>query len=600
MFKQQIIDLLKQVVDAEFHSLIEVFVSPEVAHGDYSTNIAMILARHVKTNPMQLAAALVDKLNLSFSNGMKGSTLHVARVEVAKPGYINFFLKPEAYSKVVQEVLAQNDNYGQNSELKNKKIMVEYGHPNPFKVMHIGHLRNFCLGVSIARLLEASGATVIRTNYQGDVGMHVAKCVWALQKKIRNSKFEIRNGDVVGANLDSPDARVKLLSECYVEGAKAFEESEENKKEIIEVNKKIYTEKEGEVHELWKLGVKWSLEKFHQIYDRLDSHFEREYLESETLEVAKVQNEEAIKKGILVKSKGAIIFNGEPYKLDTRVFLNSEGLPTYEGKELGLAQMEFKDFGHIDLCVHNVAVEQKSFFEVTFKVEELLNPELFKGKQYHNAYEFVGLKSGKMSSRKGQVVTAELILDEAHKAIAKVIVENKSVLPESDVDAIALAAVKYSFLKMSAFKYLAFDITSSVSMSGDSGPYLQYTYARCKSVLRKSPESRVTSHESKEPRRETQDARPATHAYEYNNEELAILKALAKFPEVVETATKSYDPHFVAVYLNELAQTFNTFYNKHSILSGEQMELRINLTQAVSQVLKNGLYLLGIRTVERM
>lgn len=574
MFKAEIYDLLQHVVDKEYHNLIEVFVPAELNHGDYSTNIAMILASKLKKNPREIAEDLVSKVQKSESKKV------VEKVEIAGAGYINFFLKPVAYTQVVQKILSARDSYGDNTTLKNKRIMVEYGHPNPFKVMHIGHLRNFCIGESICRLLESSGATVVRTNYQGDVGMHVAKCIWALLKKVEGIQ-DYRHFDKL-----SVDERVKLLADCYVEGAKAFEESEESKKEIVEVNKRIYTEKEGDVHELWKMGVRWSLDKFHELYARLYTHFEREYLESETLEKAAVENRIAQEKGILVKSKGAIVFDGTPYKLDTRVFLNSEGLPTYEGKELGLARMEFTDFGQIDLCIHNVAVEQKSFFQVTFKVEELLDPELYKGKQYHNAYEFVGLKSGKMSSRKGQVVTAESILDEANQAISKVVTANDSNLSKEDVDAIAIAAVKYSFLKMSAFKYLAFDMESSVSMSGDSGPYIQYTYARCQSVLRKGQKS--------------EGLKVNGESNQYNPEELSVMKLLSQFPEMVETAAKSYDPHFIAVHLNNLAQAFNTFYNKHSILSGEDTQRRVDLTSAVAIVLKKGLHLLGIKTVERM
>ncbi len=568
MYKDKILALLQSAVAKEFNDLIEVF-SPQLSeHGDYSTNIAFVLAGRLKKSPTKIAEEIKNQLLSQPSKQLK-------KIEIASPGYINFFLSDEAYLEGLDRILAAKDNYGAQNIFAGKKIMVEFGHPNPFKTIHIGHLRNLCLGESICRLLEFQGAEVIRTNYQGDVGMHVAKCIWAL-RKINKAEYP--------QNIDE---RMKLLADCYVKGAAAFEQGGKAKAEIMQINKQIYQQDNAEVIKLWQLGVKWSLDKFRQIYKRLETHFDREYMESETLELGMQAVKAAIEKGILVKSQGAIVFPGEKYGLDTRVFLNAEGLLTYEGKELGLAQMEFSDYGRLDLCIHNVAVEQISFFKVTFKVEELLNEKMFKGRQYHHAYEFVGLKKGKMSSRFGQVVTAESILNEAHKRIQDVVSKNKAGLTKEDVEAIAVGAVKYSFLKMSPFKYLAFDIEESLSFSGDSGPYLQYTFARCRSVLRKAaatgrvPESRVP-------------------VKELGVEERAILKRLMQFEEVVAISSQKYDPHYIAVYLNDLAASYNSFYNKEQILGSRNEVLRLRLTAAVATVLKNGLYLLGIRTLERM
>ncbi|MCR4328942.1 MAG: arginine--tRNA ligase [Candidatus Roizmanbacteria bacterium] len=565
--------LLKQVIDKEYHEKIQVMYPIRFEYGDFSSNIALQLAKAYKKSPLEVANDLRDKL-------LKLSHKDIDRIEVVNPGYINFYFVTDVYGRELKRIATEKDSYGTNAHYKDKRIMVEYGHPNPFKVMHIGHLRNFCIGESLTRLFEKAGAHVIRTNYQGDVGMHVAKTVWAIQNTIKNSELIVEN-----LEKKSIDERVAFLGKSYAEGATAFEKDENIKQEIQAVNGAIYNKSDKVVLNIWQTGVRWSLEKFHEIYKRLGTHFDREYMESETIEKAYKTVEEAIKKGILTKSKGAVIFDGTPYGLDTRVFLNSQGFLTYEGKELGLAQMEFSDFGHLDRCIHNVAVEQVSFFAVTFKVEELLDSALFKGKQYHNAYEFVGLKKGKMSSRTGKVITAESILNEAHEKIRTIVGENKMSLTEKDIDTIAIGAVKYSYLKMSPFKYLAFDLDESLSFSGDSGPYVQYTYARAKSVLKKF---KIKNEKVKIEENLSQT---------FNTQETALVRQLMKFPDVVARSAREYSPHFIATYLNDCAQLFNTFYNVCPIRGSK---MRLDITEATAQVLKNGLYVLGIETLERM
>lgn len=569
-----IIQLLKKVIDTEHYDKIQVSYPLRFEYGDFSTNIALRLEKAYKKPASAIAADLCEKLS-------KMKHKDIVRIEVVEPGYINFYFDNTVYERELKRILTEKENFGTNTQLDKKRIMVEYGHPNPFKVMHIGHLRNFCIGESLTRLLEGAGAEVIRTNYQGDVGMHVAKTVWAIQKKIKNSELRIENMEERDV-----DEKVDFLGKSYADGATAYEKDEGTKKEIQAINAALYNRTDEEVEKIWQFGVRWSLAKFHEMYSRLGTHFDREYMESETLSLAYEKVNEALQKGILKKSSGAVIFNGAPFKLDTRVFLNSQGFLTYEGKELGLAYMEFLDFGKLDKCIHNVAVEQVSFFAVTFKVEELLDSTIFKGKQYHNAYEFVGLKKGKMSSRTGKIVTAQSILDEAYEKIRAIVGENKMSLSEKDIDRIAVGAVKYSYLKMSPFKYLAFDLDESLSFKGDSGPYLQYTYARARSVLKKF---RIKNLELK--------IEHESSLSDLNKHETALLRHLMKFPNTVLRSMHEYSPHYIATYLNDCAQLFNTFYTLCPI---RESPLRLDITEATSYVMKNGLYLLGIETLERM
>lgn len=536
------------------------------SHGDWATNVAMALTKEIGQNPRQIAEQLVATFP---------QKVIVEKVEVAGPGFVNFTLAKEVLWKSVLQVLSDKDSYGNSGALQGKRIMVEFAHPNPFKSFHIGHLRNIILGESICRMLESQGAEIVRTNYQGDVGMHIAKCLWSLRT-------------VDSANYPtSADEKVALLGKNYALGAQAFEESEEAKSEIKEINKKIYSKEDPEINRLWDLGKDWSLEKFHEIYERMGTSFAREYMESEVSDDGLKRCHEALEKGILEESDGAIVFRGDKYGLDTRVFINSEGLPTYEGKEMGLAYREFTDFGDIDLCIHNVGSEQISFFKVTFKVEELLSPELFAGKQYHNAYELVGLKSGKMSSRKGQVVLGNDILNEAVQKIIEVVKQRGDEQYDAEMaEKVGVGAVKFSFLKVSAFKYLAFDMDASLSFEGDSGPYVQYTYARAMSLLREAGE-----------------VNPPADYVGAASAELAIMAQLIRFAEIVQLAVSEYSPHHIVGYLSELGQLFSSFYNQFPVLKEsdeKKKKARIALTAATAQVIKNGLRLLGIETVERM
>lgn len=608
-FVNELADFIRQAlvalgVEAEN---IKVDRTTEAGFGDFSSNIAMQLAKSLGRNPRELAGEVIAELQKSteFSE-------YVEKVEVAGPGFINFFLKKEIFVEELSRIFSWKDEPG-FSILKGKKIMFEYAHPNPFKSFHIGHLRNIVLGESLIRILESLGAEVIRVNYQGDVGMHIAKSLWAMLKNV-----ELGAWNVEEVEKESSYEKMKLIGKLYAYGATQYEEDENVKKEIKDLNYAIYTIQQEKflsvkpdwqpfkkysdylenpnldmkkIAELYELGKKWSLDEFHRIYERLYSTFAREYMESETLYFSDLNIKKALEHGILEESEGAVIFKGEKYGLDTRVFLNSFRLPTYEGKELGLGEIKFTEFGQVDLHIHNVAVEQISFFKVTFKVKELLDPEKYRGRQYHNAYEFVGLISGKMASRKGKVVLAEDVLNEARDLLAPLMAD-KEIAGDTKsevLERIAVGAVKYSFLNISPFKYLAFDIKSSVNFEGDSGPYLLYTYARGNKLVQDSKAN--IEFDSKRLSELTSDS------------EIKLIKHLADFANVLIESGKNLSPNYLTTYLFELAQLFNSFYKTSPVLSESHPEIkqgRLLLTKLTTQVLEQGLYLLGIKTVERM
>ena len=558
--------------------------------GDYTSSLPLKVYKTFNQSPMGVARKLAEKIINLDKAGKQAFKV----VEPIEPGFINFFIDETVLLKDLAEKLKEKTPFEIESKpLKGKKIMIEFAHPNTHKQFHIGHLRNISLGEALVRLHESLGATVIRANYQGDVGLHVAKALWGI---MNSSKFKNQS-----AKLDNESIleRIKFLGECYVEGNKAYEE--DKKEEVVAINKKIYA-KDPEVLLLWEKTRAWSLEYFDRIYKRLGTHYDRLFFESEVADSGTRIAEEALDKGILTKSEGAVIFDGTLHGTDKRVFLNSEGLPTYEAKELGLAALEFSEFGLIDRLIHVVGPEQQSFFKATFKVEELLDSKKYGGRQFHFVYGYVRLKEGKMSSRKGNVVTAISVIDQAESEIGKLI--KREGLVESEIgeitEKVAMGAVKYSMLRSDAKNDITFDLKESVALEGNSGPYLQYTYARAKSVLSKSVEA--FSVQGLEHRYS------ADHLYAIRYtlvaEEISLLRTLYKFPEVVETAALRYEPHLLCNFLFDLAQKFNLFYNNIPILSNDSDVLirsrRLVLTKASAVIIKNGLYLLGIETPERM
>lgn len=534
--------------------------------GDYTTNIAMRLAKELKKNPIQVAEEIIAHIP---------SDEVIQKVEVIKPGFINIFITSHVLLESMINAAKKNFAFPQHHIGKNKKIMIEFAHPNTHKLFHIGHLRNITTGEAISRLLEAVGNTIIRANYQGDVGLHIAKCLWKIKQIIEEKSLEQIH------NLPLQD-RIALLGKAYSEGNTAYETNEDAKKEIIEINKMIY-EQNPIIKPIWEETRNWSLEYFESIYNKVYTKYDRLFFESQMAQRGLEISKEAVQNGILEESEGAIVLNGKKYGIDTRVFVNSLGLPTYEGKELGLAEKEFTEFGEIDKCIHVLGGEQKSFTTVTFKVQELINPERYKDRQYHLVYGWVDLIGQKMSSRKGNIVEGEWLINEAKRQIVETYKSNDDV-----AEVLAIAAVKYSFLKNATQTAVNFDLSEAITLQGDSGPYLVYTYVRCKSVLEKEKIQFLTTKQLEE--------------VAMNEDESTILRTLFKYPEIVHRAAQQYAPNYIANYLFELAQQYNLFYQKHQILKAEAdiKSFRLMLTQAVASVLHHGLYLLGIQTVEKM
>jgi len=542
----------------------------DALHGDFATNVALALAKQTKSNPRELAATLVKALTTLKIES-------VDRIEMAGPGFINFYLSKRFFTTEIETILKKEELYGNSNEWRGRKMLVEYTDPNPFKEFHIGHLMSNAIGESIARLIASQGAKVRRMCYQGDFGMHVAKTMWSIRK----------NEATMPGKRAPLSERAAFLGASYVDGSKAFEEDSVAKGEIEALNKSIFEGKDRKLMKLYKLGRKWSLAHFEEIYAILGTKFDYYLLESEVAHDGVALVEEFLAKGIFEKSDGAIVFKGETYdpKLHTRVFINSQGIPTYEAKELGLNTKKWKKV-RPDTSIIITANEQSDYFRVVLKALELVEPAAAKVTE-HISHGMMRFTDGKMSSRKGNVITGESLIQDTELMVMEKLsgraMDEKQKKEAAEI--IAVAAIKYSILKQVTSSDIMYDAGKSISFEGDSGPYLLYTAVRAQSILEKAKKEKVKM------------------AVVSKDEEISPLsRHLSRFPEVVARAAGEKAPHHVATYLIELSSMFNAWYAQTQIVQKEDAAspYKVALTQAVRIVLENGLKLLGVRVPEKM
>ena len=496
---------------------------------------------------------------------------YIEITEIAGPGFINFVLSERYLLTILKDIIEKDTEYGKKYTGGYPKTIVEFGDPNPFKEIHIGHLRNFCIGESFSRLLETQGATVTRANYQGDVGLHVAKAIWGLLK--REEEF-LDSGK-------SEDEKVKILAQSYVEGATEFENNESVKQEIIDINKKIYGDDES-LHQLWEEGRKVSLEHFEELYKKIGVRYDKYFFESITAKKGKEIALSHIEDGVFEKDDGAVVYRGEQDGLHTRVFLTSQEYATYEGKDLALAILKNEE-AEYDKSVILTGNEQQEYFQVMLAALKRIEPALSE-KTSHFTFGHVRLKEGKMSSRTGDVISANWLIDEAIKKVREQFTDMDEVTSEK----VGIGAVKYSMLKFAIPSDIHFSFEESISIEGNSGPYLQYAFVRTQSVLHKSGDNSQKTLELQ------------TINYKLESEEKDLLRFLTQYPYHVENAATEFAPNLLTNYLFELAQKFNLFYQKCKIIESDNESFRLELTKAVGIVLQNGLHLLGIETVEKM
>ncbi len=519
------------------------------AHGDYATNAALAAAKALGKDPRSLADSLARHLLDTLGDSLASS------VAVAGPGFVNITLAPEAVALAIAEAAAKGEEWGKNVAETKKRVMIDYTDPNPFKEMHIGHLMSNVIGESLARLIENKGAEVLRANYQGDVGPHVAKALWGLRK----------------AGITEPET-AKEIGDAYAAGSQAYEESPEVKAEIDALNQEIYKGEDAALMEEWRKGRAVSLSAFEEIYKILGTHFDYYFFESETAESGARIVRDGVAKGVFEESEGAIIYRGEKKGLHTLVFITSRGTPTYEAKDVGLAFLK-EERAQFDRSLIVTAAEQTGHFKVLFAALAELAP-LIAEKTSHVPHGFLRLTEGKMSSREGNIITARGFIKEI---IEKASEKNADPLIAEQV---AIGAIKYMVLRQSPGSDIIFDPEKSLSLEGDSGPYLQYALVRAKKILAYGDNG------------ESGGAEPAAP--------YAIERLIVHFPEVAARAASELAPNLLTTYLTELAAEWNHFYATEQILGSPEEAYKQSVARAFAQTMTNGLTLLGIPAPERM
>ncbi|HTE21457.1 MAG TPA: arginine--tRNA ligase [Candidatus Limnocylindria bacterium] len=533
---------------------------PDEQFGDYATNVALQLGKKLGKNPREIGESLAEKLRQQLADS-------VSQVSVAGPGFLNIKLTDSA---LAEQGLAASVSRPQI--YKDKVVVAEYSDPSAFKVLHAGHLYTSVVGDAIANLIEAAGGTVHRVNFGGDVGLHVGKTMWAIVRELAGEHPEKLGGIPA-------DSRADWMSARYVEGTNAYEDDESNQAAIAHINKRVYQVVADDDHDsplgqLYWTCRQWSYDYFDAFYARIGSHFEKYYPESITGPVGVKVVREQLAKGVYEESDGAIVFKGEPYGLHTRVFINSQGLPTYEAKDVGLSMMKWEEY-HFDRSIIITDNAQAQYMEVVIKSIEQFAPELARGTT-HLTHGRVKLAGGmKMSSRKGNIVRAVDVLEAAYAASKKAGFDNQPA---------ALGAVKYAFIRSRLGSDIVYDPEESVSLEGNSGPYIQYAHARARSILAKTSLQGSTLKQGS--------------TLEVG--ERSLLRKIGEYPEVFEKATTELMPHHICTYLYELAQAFNRFYEKNRVIDDPREAVRLGLVQAYADTLKDGLGLLGIHAPDKM
>jgi len=551
--EKQISDVVKKLfgIDADV-----VMTRPDAQFGDYATNVALQIAKPLGKNPRDVAEEIATELrnNEDFTE-----------VSVAGPGFINIRLGDAALLRQVY-TLPKKIYDGQT-------IVAEYSDPNPFKVLHAGHLYTTLVGDAISRLLAVGGGIVHRVNFGGDVGPHVAMNMWAIIRL-----FGGEHPEKLSEITTDLHERAAWLAARYVEGRAAYDSDEAAKNEILALNKRIYELHAHDDHDsafakiYWECR-QWSYDYFALLYDELGVlPFEKYYPESMTTPTGVETVERELKNGVYEKSDGAVVFKGEPYGLHTRVFINSQGLPTYEAKDVGLIMQKWADY-HFDLSIIITGDDITEYMKVVQKSIEQFEPELV-ARSKHLTHGNLKLTGGrKMSSRKGEVLLALDVLQAARQA--------QMSQHEIANEVVALGAVKYAFLRNKIGGEIIYNPEESVSLQGNSGPYLQYAHARARRILEKAT---------------TEFSMPR----ELYDEDYALVRKLSEYHEVVNVATRTLEPHHICNYLFELAQEFNRYYEKNQVVGSDKEAHRISLVALYADILQAGLAILGITAPEKM
>lgn len=551
------------------------------------TLVVFSLLRYIKTNPVSLSEQLGTYL--------KTQTDWVTDFNVVK-GFLNLNIA-DAYYVQALNVITQTPQYGHVSPTSNSVYLIEYSSPNTNKPLHLGHVRNNLLGYAVAQILEASGKRVLKTQIINDRGIHICKSMLAW-KRFGNEETPVSSGikgdKLVGNYYVRFDQEYKKEIEALVSKGMDLEEAKAKAPLFLEAQQMLRAWEAGdeEVVALWKKMNDWVYQGFETTYTQLGVSFDSYYYESKTYLLGKELIDQGLEQSIFYKKDdGSVWVDLTAEGLDEKLLLRSDGTAVYMTQDLGTALQRFKDNPTLNGMVYTVGNEQDYHFKVLFLILKKLG-FVWADALYHLSYGMVDLPEGKMKSREGTVVDADDLMEEMTATAASLSEalgklegmseENKQLLYKT----IGLGALKYFILKVDPKKSILFDPKTSVDFAGNTGPFIQYTYARIQSILR------------------AKETTEQTHKLTaLNPKEKEIIKQLLLYPETIQQAAKQYSPALIANYTYELVKLFNSFYQNTPILGGDDPAIeafRLSLCEQVGRVIQSSVGLLGMEVPERM
>ncbi|WP_340203133.1 arginine--tRNA ligase [Ascidiimonas sp. W6] len=590
---QQLLDTkVKEAIQSIWGATLEI-VEFQATRKDFEGDITIVvfpMLRIIKGNPQQIGEQIGAYLKTELKE--------VTDFNVVK-GFLNIVIAGEVYLKEFNNIL-KNSHYGfVNSDNTSKAMMVEYSSPNTNKPLHLGHVRNILLGYSVAEILKASGKKVYKTQIINDRGIHICKSMLAW-KRFGNGETpestQTKGDKLVGNYYVKFDQEYKSQIANLVAEGMDQKEAEKKAPILLEAQAMLLKWEAGdeEVVALWKTMNQWVYDGFEETYKNIGVDFDSYYYESNTYLLGKDVVADGLKKGVFFKKEdGSVWIDLTDEGLDEKIVLRADGTAVYMTQDIGTAIQRVKDYPDIGGMVYTVGNEQDYHFKVLFLILKKLGFE-WAEKLYHLSYGMVDLPSGKMKSREGTVVDADdLLLDMATTA-ESISTELGKLDGFSETEkkvlykTIGLGALKYYILKVDPKKRILFNPEESVDFQGNTGPFIQYTYARIQSIVRKAS---VTLTES------------TATSYSLNAKEKELLKQLQLFPEVIQQAAANYSPALIANYVYELVKEFNSFYQNVSILGAdteEEIAFRVKLSAKVGDVIKSAFALLGIEVPKQM
>ncbi|WP_452224095.1 arginine--tRNA ligase [Lacinutrix chionoecetis] len=587
---------VKQAVSTIYSTNLET-VEFQATRKEFAGDITVVvfpMLRVVKGNPVQIGEAIGEFLmenvkEVKAYNVVKG----FLNIEIIDYYYIGFFndIKDESTFGLTKP------------KPEDKAVMVEYSSPNTNKPLHLGHIRNNLLGYSVAEIIKASGKKVYKTQIINDRGIHICKSMLAWQRFGKGETPEstgLKGDKLVGNYYVKFDQEYKKEIEALK--AKGYTEEDAKKQAPILIEAQQMLQKweagDSEVVDLWEKMNQWVYNGFDVTYNDLGVDFDKLYYESQTYLLGKEFVDEGLNKGVFFKKEdGSVWCDLTEDGLDEKIVLRSDGTAVYMTQDIGTAIQRAKDFPNVDGMVYTVGNEQEYHFQVLFLILKKLGFDWAKN-LYHLSYGMVDLPSGKMKSREGTVVDADDLIKDMASTAQEISEDLGKLDGYSDEEkaelykTIGLGALKYYILKVDPKKRILFDPKESIDFQGNTGPFIQYTYARIQSILRKA---NVND--------KVQNLNTIATSYKLHDKEKAVLKQLQLFPEVIENAALNYSPALIANYTYELVKEFNSFYQNVSILGADSetdKTFRIQLSKVVAHTIKNAFSLLGIRVPERM